>query len=93
MLTRRDNKITLLNEQLAQARIIAADAVFLAKRLRAENKMLHHNNAVLQRPDRAAKRNERARLAADVLACIAPLTDKIQRALTDYYAETRRART
>ena len=93
MLTRRDNKIALLNEQLLQARILAVDAVSLAKRLRAENKALHHNNAVLQRPDRTAKRNERARLATDVLDSIAPLTDKIQRVLTDYYAETRHPRT
>ena len=93
MLTRRDNKIALLNEQLLQARIIAVDAVSLAKRLRAENKALHHNNAVLQRPDRTAKRNERARLATDVLDSIAPLTDKIRHVLDYYYAETRHPRT
>ncbi len=93
MLTRRDNKIAVLHEQLTQARIIAADAVSLAKRLRAENKALHHNNNVLLRPERTAKRNEHARLAADVLDSIAPLTDKIRHALDYYYDQTRRPRT
>ena len=93
MLTRRDNKIAVLHEQLTQARIVAADAVSLAKRLRAENKALHHNNNVLQRPERTAKRNAHARLAADVLDRIMPLADKLQSALTSYYDQTRRPRT
>jgi hypothetical protein len=94
MLTRRDKKIAALAERMWEARRIAANAVLLAKRLRADNAALQKNIAALQKniaalqkPGSAAKRMQRSRGAVDVLNHIAPLAAEIERALRQYNTE------
>jgi len=87
MLTRRDKKIAALAERMWEARRIAANAVLLAKRLRADNAALQKNIAALQKPGSAAKRMQRSRGAVDVLNRIAPLAAEIERALRQYNTE------
>jgi hypothetical protein len=77
MLTRRDKKIAAQAAQLLEARKVAADAIALARRLRGDNAALQKNLEVLQRPRHAAKRNEIARTAVDVLNLIEPLAEDI----------------
>lgn len=87
MLTRRDKKIATQAEQMWEARRIAANAVLLAKRLRADNAALQKHIAALQKPGSAAKRMQRSRVAVDVLNHIAPLAAEIERALRQYNTE------
>ena len=87
MLTRRDKKIAALAERMWEARRIAANAVLLAKRLRADNAALQKNIAALQKPGSAVKRMQRSRGAVDVLNHIAPLAAEFERALRQYNTE------
>jgi hypothetical protein len=88
MLTRRDMKLAAQAAQLWEARRIAADAVVLARRLRADNAALQKNIAVLQKPGSAAMRAQRSRHAADILSRITPIANEIQNILRDYNTQS-----
>lgn len=90
MLTRRDNKIAALTEENLAARAALDDALRALRMQVADNKVMRNNMAVLQRPERAAKRNEEARAAIDVLAGMKPLIDRLQGKVEWFERTTRR---
>ena len=90
MLTRRDKKIAAQAAQLLEARKVAADAIALARRLRADNAALQKSLEVLQRPRHAAKRNERAGNAIITLSIIAPLVQELHHKIQYHVNEKQR---
>jgi len=90
IVTRRDKKIAALIEENIAARAALDDALRALRMQVADNKVLHNNIAVLQRPERAAKRNQEARAAIDVLVGMKPLIERLQGKVEWFERTTRR---